>query len=93
MASIPNALYFGLMNGSRRGQTVGKMALGVAVRDALTGQRIGFWRAAGRILISTLFDLLFFIPCLLDNLAPLWDARRQALHDKVVHSVVIDLKP
>ena len=34
LASIPNSLYFGLMNGSRRGQTVGKMALSISVRDA-----------------------------------------------------------
>ncbi|MGC1237587.1 MAG: RDD family protein [Acidimicrobiales bacterium] len=93
LASIPNALYFGFMNGSRRGQTVGKMALGIAVRDARTGQSIGFWRAVGRTLITTLFDLLFVIPFVLDSLAPLWDARRQAWHDKVAHSVVIDLKP
>jgi uncharacterized RDD family membrane protein YckC len=93
VASIPNALYFGFMNGSRRGQTVGKMALGIAVRDARTGQPIGFWRAVGRLLITTLFDILFLIPFLLDSLSPLWDARRQAWHDKVAHSVVIDLKP
>ncbi len=43
---LPLALYYGIMNGSRRGQTVGKMALGIAVRDARTGQRIGFLAAA-----------------------------------------------
>jgi uncharacterized RDD family membrane protein YckC len=30
---------------------------------------------------------------LLDHLWPLWDGRRQALHDKVVASVVIRLPP
>lgn len=93
LASIPNAIYFGLMNGSRRGQTVGKIALGIAVRDARTGQPIGFWRAFGRMFITVLFELLLYIPYVLDSLAPLWDARRQAWHDKVSKTVVIDLKP
>jgi uncharacterized RDD family membrane protein YckC len=91
--SIPYMLYYGIMNGSRRGQTVGKMALGIAVRDARNGGPIGFWRAVGRYAITLVFDLLFFIPFFLDNLSPLWDSRRQAWHDKVVHSVVVDLRP
>ena len=93
LASIPNSLYFGLMNGSRRGQTVGKMALSISVRDATSGQSIGFWRAWGRLLITAVFQIVLYVPWILDNLAPLWDARRQAWHDKVAHSVVIDLKP
>jgi uncharacterized RDD family membrane protein YckC len=91
--SIPSAIYYAIMNGSRRGQTVGKMALGIAVRDAKTGQPIGFWRALGRNLITVLFHALLYIPYILDSLAPLWDGRRQAWHDKVAHSVVVDLKP
>ncbi len=92
-ASIPAAIYYAAMNGSRRGQTVGKMALGIAVRDARTGGPIGFWRALGRNLIAVVFEVFFSIPYILDSLAPLWDARRQAWHDKVAHSVVVDLKP
>jgi uncharacterized RDD family membrane protein YckC len=93
LAAIPGAIYYATMNGSRRGQTVGKMALGIAVRDARTGGPIGFWRALGRYLITTLFGVALYIPYILDSLAPLWDARRQAWHDKVAHSVVVDLKP
>jgi uncharacterized RDD family membrane protein YckC len=93
LASIPNSLYFGLMNGSRRGQTVGKMALSISVRDATSGQTIGFWRAWARLMITAVFQIVFYIPWILDSLAPLWDRRRQAWHDKVAHSVVIDLKP
>jgi uncharacterized RDD family membrane protein YckC len=91
--SIPAAIYFAAMNGSRRGQTVGKMALGITVRDARTGAPIGFWRALGRNLITVVFHALLYIPYILDSLAPLWDGRRQAWHDKVAHSVVVDLKP
>jgi uncharacterized RDD family membrane protein YckC len=92
-SAIPGAIYYAIMNGSRRGQTVGKMALGIAVRDARTGGPIGFWRALGRILITDLFRIALSIPYVLDSLAPLWDGRRQAWHDKVAHSVVVDLKP
>jgi len=93
LAAIPGAFYFAFMNGSRRGQTVGKMALGIAVRDARTGGPVGFWRALGRYLIVVLFRVALYIPYILDSLAPLWDGRRQAWHDKVAHSVVVDLRP
>jgi uncharacterized RDD family membrane protein YckC len=90
LASIPFLLYYGIMNGSKRGQTLGKMALSIAVRDARTGGPIGFWRGVGRYAITIVFYLVLFIPYLIDNLSPLWDTRRQAWHDKVVHSVVVD---
>ncbi len=93
LASIPLGLYYAVMNGRWRGQTVGKLALSIAVRDAKTGTLIGFWRAFGRYLITVVFMLLLYLPYLIDSLAPLWDSRRQAWHDKVVHSVVVDLKP
>ncbi len=93
LAAIPGAFYFAFMNGSRRGQTVGKMALGIAVRDARTGGPVGFGRALGRYLIAVVFRVALYIPYVLDSLAPLWDARRQAWHDKVAHSVVVDLRP
>lgn len=93
LVSIPIGLYYAIMNGSRRGQTVGKLALSIAVRDARTGAPIGFWRAAGRFAITIVFTLLLYIPYLLDSLAPLWDKRRQSWHDKVARTVVVDLKP
>jgi len=92
LASIPGLFYYGIMNGSKRGQTVGKMALGIAVRDARTGGPIGFGRGVGRFAMMQLFYVLLVIPYLLDNLSPLWDARRQAWHDKVVHSVVVETR-
>ena len=93
VVAVPAALYYAIMNGSRRGQTVGKMALGIAVRDARNGEPIGFWRALGRYVITLVFSVALYVPYILDSLAPLWDGRRQAWHDKVAHSVVIDLKP
>ena len=84
-------VYYGVLNGSARGQTVGKMALKIAVRDAQTGGPIGFWRALGRDAILLVFDIAFAIPLIIDYLSPLWDRRRQAWHDKLVHSVVVEL--
>ena len=90
---IPCMLYFGIMNGSRRGRTLGKMALSIVVRDARSGGPIGFWRGVGRYAITTFFFVLLVVPYLIDNLSPLYDARRQAWHDRVVRSVVADRNP
>ncbi len=44
--------------------------------------------AFGRYAISIVFGI-FVIPALLDYLWPLWDEKKQSLHDKVVGSVVV----
>ena len=84
--------YFTLLNGSRKGQTVGKMVWGIQVRDAATGGPLGYPKAALRYLVPT---LLFLIPMLgfvlwvADGFSPLWDKRRQAVHDKLAGSMVV----
>lgn len=82
------ALYAGLMIGLR-GQTLGMMAVRVRAVDATTGQLIGVWRAIGRDLLERLLGFLFFLPLVLDLLFPLWDPRRQTLHDKATNTVVV----
>ncbi len=82
-------VYFGGLHGASRGQTVGKMALGIRVVDADHGVTIGFGRATVRYLLTVLFSALCLVPWILDHLWPLWDARRQAWHDKAVRSVVV----
>jgi uncharacterized RDD family membrane protein YckC len=91
--------YGTLLCGSPRGQTVGMMAVGVrAVRDETLGV-LGYGRALARAVVEGVFrliELLFFILgliWLLDMLFPLWDGRRQTLHDKVAGSVVLRLRP
>jgi uncharacterized RDD family membrane protein YckC len=85
--------------GSRRGQTVGMMAVGVrAVRDG-THERLGYPRAGIRALAESVlrsFELLspfLILIWFLDFLYPLWDKKRQTLHDKVGRSVVLRGQP
>jgi uncharacterized RDD family membrane protein YckC len=92
-------VYGTLMCGSPQGQTVGMMAVGVrAVRDETLGE-LGYARALGRALFEgllRLINLLFFLLGLvwvLDMLFPLWDPKRQTLHDKVAGSVVLRVRP
>jgi len=92
-------LYGTLLCGSPRGQTVGMMAVGVrAVRDETLGT-LGYGRALARAVLEgflRLLNLLFFLLGLiwvLDMLFPLWDKKRQTLHDKVAGSVVLSVRP
>jgi len=91
--------YGTLFCGSARGQTLGMMAVGVrAVRDESL-EMLGYGRAFGRALfegVLRLINLVFFLLGLiwvLDMLLPLWDEKRQTLHDKVAGSVVLRVRP
>jgi uncharacterized RDD family membrane protein YckC len=106
----PALAYFGFLNGWR-GQTVGKMAVGICVRDARTGAPIGILRGIARegvvvflgaiplVLVVHLVAQLGLLALALDlpidcnYLWPLFDARNQAWHDKVVGSVVLRRAP
>ena len=81
-------VYYTVMHGRASGQTFGKKWLGVAVKEDSAGESIGYGRAFGRYAIIFVFAL-FILPILLDYLWPLWDRKNQALHDKVVGSVVV----
>jgi uncharacterized RDD family membrane protein YckC len=84
-------LYRVLMEGSPRGQTVGKMAMKIAVKDAETGGPIGYGRAFVRWVVASILWIAFYLPGILDLLFPLWDQRKQTLHDKAVRSVVVQV--
>lgn len=81
-------VYFTFFHGDARGQTVGKRVLGIRVASDRTGESIGYGRAFGRYAITLVFGF-FFLPIILDYLWPLWDAKNQTIHDKVVGSVVV----
>ena len=78
------AAYYGYFEGTR-GQTVGKMALGIKVVDVDNGELIGVPRAVGRYFGSFLSAIAFG----LGYFWMLWDPRKQCWHDKFVRSVVI----
>jgi uncharacterized RDD family membrane protein YckC len=91
--------YGTLLCGSSRGQTVGMMAVGVrAVRDQSL-EVLGYGRALARAVVEGVFRLIDLLSVflgliwLLDMLFPLWDGKRQTLHDKVAGSVVLRIRP
>jgi uncharacterized RDD family membrane protein YckC len=83
--------YMAVLNGGERGQTVGKMVLKIQVRSAETGGPLGVGPAALRAIVYNVLFYLCLIPGFINGLSPLWDARRQAWHDKAVKSVVISV--
>ena len=91
VAIVVSLGYFSFLDGSRGGQTVGKMAVGIAVRDLDTGGPVGAGRALVRrfFFFATYFGLILFV---LNALSPLWDSRRRAWHDKIVRSCVVSIR-
>jgi uncharacterized RDD family membrane protein YckC len=99
--AIIDIVYFALLNGSQRGQTVGQMALGITVRDAETGGPIDPQRAGLRILVLIPGILLDWLPIIgliagiytiVAGLSPLWDSNRQGFHDKSARTQVIRVR-
>ncbi len=86
------AFYYVYFVGNERGQTYGRRACAIQVRDAETHGPIGYGRSFGRYAIVLVFGFLMF-PLVFDYLWPLWDGRNQTLHDKMVRSVVLDIRP
>jgi uncharacterized RDD family membrane protein YckC len=86
---VAGVLYKVLMEGNPRGQTLGKMALGIRVRDAETGGPITYGKAAIRWLVAWVLWAAFYIGGIIDALFPLWDSRKQALHDKAAGTIVV----
>jgi uncharacterized RDD family membrane protein YckC len=87
IGSVIGILYGTILIGSM-GKTVGMMAVGVrCVRDE-THEAVSYGTAFVRALIERVFFVLFPV-WVVDMLFPIWDAKRQTLHDKVVHTVVL----
>jgi uncharacterized RDD family membrane protein YckC len=77
-------LYAALMEGSARGATLGKRALGLRVTD-LAGERIGFARASGRFFAKALSLASLFAGFAMAG----FTARKQALHDILASTLVL----
>jgi uncharacterized RDD family membrane protein YckC len=81
--------YLGWLNGSK-GQSPGKALMGLkVVRDAdgsTLGGPVGLVRGAILLVMGGLTGGVLFV---LAVLWPAWDARKQALHDKIVSATVV----
>jgi len=92
LAIVLGGPYYALLNGLRRGQTLGNRAAGIAVRDTTEGTSIGVRRGVLRWLVRLLLYGLLIIPGVLNDLWPLWDSRNQTLADKACDSVMIQVR-
>ena len=82
---LGQVVYYTVLEGGPKGQTLGKTALGIRVIDLARGGPIGyargFIRYVGRYVSS--------IVLLLGYLWMLWDSEKQTWHDKMAGSVVV----
>ncbi|GAB2826009.1 hypothetical protein GCM10027176_32980 [Actinoallomurus bryophytorum] len=89
---------------ARWGQTLGKRAMDIRVVRAGDGGAIGYGQSTLRELVFAPLNLIIglgnlvvvIVVGLLSDLDPawiLWDPRRQALHDKVARTVVVQAGP
>ena len=81
-------LYFAAFESSRRQATLGKLALAIRVTD-LAGGRIGFGRASGRYFAKYLSAAILMIGFAMAG----FTARKQALHDLIAGTLVVDRTP
>lgn len=80
--------YFAYLEGGPKGQTLGKMALGIRVIDFSSGGPIGYGRGVVRYLARILSALVIF----LGYLWMLWDKEKQTWHDKIAKTVVVPVQ-
>jgi uncharacterized RDD family membrane protein YckC len=85
VAVVVPAVYFTMLEGGPKGQTLGKMALGIRVIDLARGGPIGY----GRGFIRYIGRIASFIVILLGYLWMLWDPEKQTWHDKFAGCVVV----
>jgi uncharacterized RDD family membrane protein YckC len=105
IVAVGTIAYFALLQGTPRGQSVGMMALGIAVRDSPSGGPIDHGRAALRMIILSPGTVLVVIPflgpflslvaaiwTLVCGLSPLWNPGRQGYHDMAQRTNVIKVR-
>ena len=80
-------LYFSLMESSSFQATFGKKLMGIKVTD-INGQAIGFGQATGRHFSAFITQLTFLIGYLLAA----FTARKQALHDMMAGTLVVNAR-
>ncbi|WP_261560387.1 RDD family protein, partial [Frankia tisae] len=85
LALLGWVIYNRWIQGGRTGQTLGKKTLNIRLVSEVTGQPIGPAMALARDLCHCVDGII----CYVGFLFPLWDAKRQTLADKIVHTVVV----
>ncbi|HWL66183.1 MAG TPA: RDD family protein [Actinomycetota bacterium] len=88
---ILNIIYFTAFHAVNNGQTPGKMAMKIAVRGEEDGAPPDWGKAAIRQIVEVVLAFLCFIPAIVDALFPLWDPKKQTIHDKAAKTVVVDV--
>jgi uncharacterized RDD family membrane protein YckC len=81
-------VYYALLDGGPKGQTLGKMALGIRVVDFNNGGAIGY----GRGVIRYIGRIISGLVCYLGYLWMLWDKEKQCWHDKMATTVVVPVQ-
>lgn len=84
---LATVLYWAIFEASSLQATPGKLALGIKVTDE-NGQRISFLRALGRNFGKIVSNVTLYIGYVMAG----FTVRRQALHDKMAETFVIDKK-
>ncbi|MFM7189036.1 MAG: RDD family protein [Armatimonadota bacterium] len=80
-------LYFALMESSAKSATLGKMAMGLMVLDT-DGYPINFGQATGRYFGK----ILSALPCYAGFIAAFFNEKKQAWHDSMAQTVVVDTR-
>jgi uncharacterized RDD family membrane protein YckC len=74
-----------LVKQGNTGQTIGKKIIGLKLVGESTGQPIG----AGMSIIRYIAHFVDSLICYIGWLFPLWDAKKQTIADKIMHTVVV----
>lgn len=77
-------LYYAILESSNRQATIGKRIMNIQVTD-LNGQRVSFGRATARYFSKLISAFIFLIGFLM----PLFDPKKQALHDKISGCLIV----
>ena len=87
LISLAITLWNRIFKMGRTGQSVGKKMVGLKLIDDKTGQPIGAGMCFLREIVSSIVNQVIY----LSYLWMLWDADKQTLADKAVHSTVVVL--
>src|SRR5579872_5442377 len=85
LSVVVGVAYYGYLEGSASGQTIGKRVMGIRVYDLRGRGPIGIGRGIGRYFARILSALPLFLCCFW----MLGDSEKQTWHDKIVGTVVV----